>query len=53
MREFLAMSGYAAYVWPSVLLTVGLLLANIHWARRLERTVLQEARRRLAVEESP
>lgn len=51
MKEFFAMSGYAAYVWPSVLLTVGLLLANVHWARRLSDRALAEARRRLAVEQ--
>ena len=32
MSEFLAMSGYAAYVWPSVGLTVGSLLLNVYWA---------------------
>ncbi len=45
------MSGYAAYVWPSVLLTVVLLVANVHWARQLSRRALAEARRRLATEQ--
>ncbi len=48
MREFLDMSGYAAYVWPSVGLTLAVLLANVYWARRLVRSAQAEARRRLA-----
>ena len=42
------MSGYAAYVWPSVGLTVGSLLLNVYWARRLGRSARAEARRRMA-----
>ena len=48
MREFLAMSGYAAYVWPSIGLTLAVLVANIVWARQLNLTALAEARRRIA-----
>lgn len=51
MKEFFAMSGYAAYVWPSVLLTLGLLVANVYWARRLSVASLAEARRRIAMEQ--
>ena len=47
MLRFLAMGGYAAYVWPSVGLTVGVLLLNIVWARRAARAALANARRRL------
>jgi heme exporter protein D len=48
MLKFLAMGGYARYVWPSyglMLLVVGL---NIVWARQALRRAQQEARRRLA-----
>lgn len=42
------MSGYAAYVWPSIGLGVALLLLNIHWARRSLAQAKAEARRRIA-----
>ena len=48
MIEFLSMSGYAAYVWPSVGLGIAVLLLNIHWARKLHSQARSEARRRLA-----
>jgi heme exporter protein CcmD len=48
MSEFLAMSGYAAYVWPSIGIAIAALLLNIYWARRLMRLALSEARRRMA-----
>ena len=48
MIEFLAMSGYAAYVWPSVGLTLALLVWNIVQARRLLERAKAEARRRIA-----
>jgi heme exporter protein CcmD len=46
--EFLAMSGYAAFVWPSIALGVAVLLLNVRWARRLHVRARAEARRRLA-----
>ena len=48
MSSYWAMSGYAAYVWPSVGLTVALLVANVLWARQLAREARAEARRRIA-----
>ena len=48
MIEFLSMSGYAAYVWPSVGLTLLLLVLNVVQARRLLTRAKAEARRRLA-----
>jgi heme exporter protein CcmD len=42
------MSGYAAYVWPSVGLTLALLVMNIVQARRSLERAKAEARRRLA-----
>lgn len=50
MLQFLAMGGYAAYVWPSVLITVGVMLLNIHWARRAARQAESLARRRLQMQ---
>jgi heme exporter protein D len=49
VSEFLNMGGYAAYVWPSYGLTLGVIVLNIVWARRLLARSRDEARRRLAV----
>ena len=46
--HFLAMGGYAAYVWPSYGLTAIVVGLNILWARRSLRQAQREARRRLA-----
>lgn len=53
MMDYLHMSGYAAYVWPSVGLTLAVLVANILWARSLTREAQAEARRRIAMEDTP
>ena len=53
MNQFWAMSGYAVYVWPSVLLTLGLLAANIVWAKQLAKQARAEARRRIASQDAP
>jgi heme exporter protein D len=45
--EFLAMGGYAAYVWPSFGLTLIVLIQNVRAARRLHATAREEALRRL------
>jgi len=47
--RFLAMGGYAAYVWPAYGLTLGVIVLNIIWARRLLARSREEARRRLAM----
>ncbi len=52
MSQFLYMSGYAAYVWPSIGLTLALLVFNILWARQLTRDAQAEARRRIASEDA-
>ena len=52
MIEFLAMSGYAAYVWPSVALTLALMLANVVWAKQLAREAKAEALRRIASQDA-
>ncbi len=49
MTGFLAMGGYAAYVWPSYGLTLVVIILNIIWARRLLLKSREEARRRLAM----
>jgi heme exporter protein CcmD len=48
MLKFLAMGGYARYVWPSYALTLLVIALNIVLARRSLRRAQQEARRRLA-----
>ena len=53
MKEFFHMSGYAAYVWPSFGLAAAALLLNIYWARRAVRLAVAEARRRIAMENTP
>jgi heme exporter protein D len=49
VREFFDMGGYAAYVWPSYVLTLIVVVLNIVWARRLLAKSREEARRRLAM----
>ena len=46
LGEFLAMGGYAAYVWPSVGLVLFALVWNVFAARRLHATARAEALRR-------
>ena len=48
ISKFLAMGGYAVYVWPSYGLTATVVALNILWARRSLRRAQREARRRLA-----
>lgn len=49
LGEFFDMGGYAAYVWPSYVLTLAVVVLNIVWARRLLARSREEARRRLAM----
>lgn len=53
MSEFLAMGGYARFVWPSYVITFAVVLLNVFWAVRALRRAREEARRRLAVQEDP
>ncbi len=48
MNEFLAMGGYAAYVWPCFALTAVVLAWNVLAARRSHAAARQLARRRAA-----
>lgn len=47
---WLAMGGYAPYVWPSIGLAVGTLVVNMVMARRRHAAALQRALRRLAMD---
>jgi len=50
MSDFLSMGGYASSVWPSVVLTVGIIVWNVIAAHRSFRAARADARRRLAME---
>jgi heme exporter protein D len=52
LGEFFDMGGYAAYVWPSYVLTLVVVVLNVVWARRLLAKSREEARRRLATRAS-
>jgi heme exporter protein D len=49
MNDFLAMGGYAAFVWPAYAVTFAVVALNVFWARRSLARSLAEARRRLSV----
>jgi heme exporter protein CcmD len=53
MSDFFYMGGYAAFVWPSYALTLGIIFLNIIWARRSLVSASQAARRRLAIKDVP
>jgi heme exporter protein D len=52
LSGFFNMGGYAAYVWPSYVLTFIVVVLNIVWARRLLARSREEARRRLVMRPS-
>jgi heme exporter protein CcmD len=47
MMKFLAMGGYARYLWPCYLLTALVVGLNIRWALSSLRAAQAEARRRI------
>ncbi|MBT3048137.1 MAG: heme exporter protein CcmD [gamma proteobacterium symbiont of Ctena orbiculata] len=47
MSEFLAMGGYAVYVWPSFLLALIVLVANVVAPMRQRKRVLTDIARKL------
>ena len=51
LREFFSMGGYAMYVWPAFLITLGILLANVVAARGSLRRARANARRLLQARE--
>jgi heme exporter protein D len=48
LSEFLNMGGYAAFVWPAFGATAVVMIANVLAARRRERAVQAQLRRRIA-----
>jgi heme exporter protein CcmD len=51
LTHFLAMGGYARYLWPCYGITFAVVFLNIYWARRLNARARSEAKRRLATRE--
>ena len=47
MIQWLAMGGYARFVWPCYLLTAAVIVLNIYLARRNFADALRSARHRL------
>jgi heme exporter protein CcmD len=47
--KFLAMGGYAQYVWPSYFIVLAAIVLNIVWTRRALARAKLEARKRLAM----
>jgi heme exporter protein CcmD len=50
MNDFLAMGGYAKFVWPAYALTFVAVFVNVAIARRALAAARAEARRRIAIE---
>jgi heme exporter protein D len=48
LKEFLAMGGYAAFVWPAYAVTLAVAALNVVGARRALARALAGARRRIA-----
>ncbi|MEY2853739.1 MAG: hypothetical protein RL030_871 [Pseudomonadota bacterium] len=53
MREFLEMNGYGPFVWSAYAIAMGGLVLNAWQARRLLARAREDARRKLAMKESP
>jgi heme exporter protein D len=53
MADFFHMSGYAFYVWTSYVVGAGLLLLNVWLARARLQRAQAEAKRRVAMKETP
>jgi heme exporter protein D len=47
LAEYLAMGGYAVYVWPSFGLTLAVLIHNVLAARRYHAAAREQALRRV------
>lgn len=52
MSDYLHMGGYAAFVWPSFLVMVVILIGNVVTARSALRRALVEAKRRIDRDQS-
>jgi heme exporter protein CcmD len=53
VSHFLAMGGYAGYLWPAYGLTLLAVVLNVVWARRLLSQAKADARRRLVMQTGP
>ena len=53
LAEFIAMGGYAAFVWPAYTVALVVLIGNVIAARGSHRRALAEARRRAAQDPNP
>jgi len=51
LSHFLAMGGYAAFVWPSYAVTLIVIVVNVLAARASHKRALEEARRRIGMQE--
>jgi heme exporter protein D len=47
VSQFLAMGGYAAFVWPAYAVTLIVLIGNVIAAGRSHRRAIEDARRRV------
>jgi heme exporter protein D len=50
LKDFFAMGGYAAFLWPAYAVTFVVVAWNIVAARRAHQEALLEARRRLSTD---
>lgn len=48
MGEFLAMGGYASFVWPAFAITTAVLVGNVIAARRQDRLLRKRLMQRLS-----
>jgi heme exporter protein CcmD len=53
MSDWFAMHGYAKFIWPSIFVTLFVLVYNVLSARTLLRKVRGEVRRRIAGGDAP
>lgn len=51
LSQFLSMGGYAVFVWPSYAITLVVIIINVFAARASHRRALEEARRRIGIQE--
>ena len=51
VTHFLAMGGYARFLWPAYGITFAVVFLNIYWARRLNARARSEAKRHLATQQ--
>jgi heme exporter protein D len=50
VSHFLAMGGYARYLWPAYGVTLLAMVVNVIWARRLLAQAKADARRRMQMQ---